>query len=55
MAKNIDKMKKDIVGDFFSQTELENYMYKYDFVLIESDEYDDMENIIKFTNFWIKY
>lgn len=51
MARKIDKMKKDIIGEVLSQTELENYMYKYGFVLIESDENDDMKNIVKFTNY----
>lgn len=51
MARKIDKMKKDIVGEVFSQAELENYMYKYNFVLIESDEYYGMENLVKFTNY----
>lgn len=50
MAKKIDKMKSEMVGEVFSQTELENYMNKYDFVLIETDE-DDINNLIKFTNY----
>ena len=51
MARKIDKMKKDIIGEIFSLTELENYMHEYDFVSIESDEYDDINNLIKFTNY----
>ena len=50
MAKKIDKMKSEIVGEVLSITESENYMHKYDFVLIESEE-DDMNNLVKFTNY----
>lgn len=58
MARKIDKMKSEIVGEVFSPTELENYMYKYDFVIVESDECDYINNLIKFTNYksqiWIE-
>lgn len=59
MARKIDKMKSDIVGEVLSQTELENYMSGYDFVLVESDEdIEESNNIIKFTNYksqiWIE-
>ncbi len=48
MARKIDKMKSEIVGEVFSQTELENYMHQFNFVLIEEDNAD---NLIKFTNY----
>lgn len=58
MARKIDKMKKDIVGEVFSTTELENYMHDYDFVIVESDEVENVKNIMKFTNYksqiWIE-
>ena len=50
MARKINKMKNDIVGEVFSPTELENYMNDYDFVIVESDEAEDAQNVIKFTN-----
>lgn len=51
MARKIDTMKKDIVGEVFSPIELENYMHNYDFVIVESDEYENAKNVIKFTNY----
>ena len=58
MARKIDKMKNDIVGEVFSSTELENYMHDYNFTIVESDESEDAQNIIKFTNYksqiWIE-
>lgn len=51
MARKIDKMKNDIVGEVFSPTELENYMHNYDFVMVESDESEYIQNVIKFTNY----
>lgn len=52
MARKIDKMKSEIVGEVFSLTELENYMFEYDFTLVESeDETEENKNVIKFTNF----
>lgn len=51
MARKIDKMKKDIVGEVLSFTELENYMQGYGFTIIESDEGESTNNIIKFTNY----
>ena len=58
MARKIDKMKKDIIGEVLSLTELENYMHEYDFVPIESDECEDTKNLIKLTKYksqiWIQ-
>ena len=58
MARKINKMKNDIVGEVFCPTELENYMNDYDFVIVESDEAEDAQNVIKFTNYksqiWIE-
>lgn len=58
MARKIDKMKNDIVGEVLSPTELENYMHDYDFVILESDESEEVANVIKFTNYksqiWIE-
>lgn len=58
MARKIDTMKKDMVGEVFSPTELENYMHDYDFVIVESDEPENAQNVIKFTNYksqiWIE-
>lgn len=51
MAKKIDKMKNEIVGEVLSQTELENYMYGYGFQINESDEGEETKNLIKFTNY----
>jgi len=51
MARKIDTIKKDIVGEVFSPIELENYMHNYDFVIVESDEYENAKNVIKFTNY----
>ena len=51
MARKIDTMKKDIIGEVFSPIELENYMHNYDFVIVESDEYENAQNVIKFTNY----
>lgn len=51
MARKIDKMKNDIIGEVLSMTELENYMHEFDFVPIESDESNNTENLIKFTNY----
>jgi len=52
MAKKIDKMKAEIVGEVFSSIELENYMSGYNFVLVESDEdMEEVSNIIKFANY----
>ncbi len=51
MARKIDKMKSDILGEVLSLTELENYMHEFDFVPIELDESNDTENLIKFTNY----
>lgn len=51
MARKIDKMKKEIIGEVLSMTELETYMNKYDFVTVEVEELDDIENTIKFTNY----
>lgn len=60
MPKKINDMKAETIGEVFSLTELENYMSKRDFVLVESDE-DEMEGAettIKFTNYksqiWIE-
>lgn len=59
MAKKINKMKTETVGEVFSLTELENYMSGHDFVLVESDEViEGTDKIIKFTNYksqiWIE-
>ena len=58
MARRIDKMKNDIVGEVLSPTELENYMHDYDFAILESEESEDVQNVIKFTNYksqiWIE-
>ncbi len=51
MARRIDKMKNDIVGEVLSPTELENYMHDYDFAILESEESEDVQNVIKFTNY----
>lgn len=51
MARKIDKMKKDIVGEVLSQTELENYMHEFDFTIVESDDLEEMNNLFKFTNY----
>lgn len=52
MARKIDKMKSEMIGEVFSLTELENYMFEYDFTLVESeDETEENKNVIKFTNF----
>lgn len=51
MARKIDKMKKDVIGEVLSQTELENYMHQYDFIPVESDDLNDVENLIKYTNY----
>lgn len=51
MARKIDKMKNDIVGEVLSPTELENYMYDYGFTMVESEELEDDQDIIKFTNY----
>lgn len=48
MARKTDKMKSEMVGEVLSPTELENYMYEYEFVLIGSDE-DDIKQ--KFNNY----
>lgn len=51
MARKIDKMKSELIGNVFSLTELENYMFKYEFVLVEADDIIEAnQNIIKFTN-----
>lgn len=50
MAKKIDVMKTEILGDVMSLSELENYMNRYGFSLMETDEFEN-SNIIKFTNF----
>lgn len=58
MARKIEKMKKEVIGEVLSFTELENYMQGYDFTVIESDERENADNIIKFTNYksqiWIE-
>lgn len=51
MARKIDKMKNDIVGEVISPTELENYMHDYGFIMVESEEPEDDQDIIKFTNY----
>lgn len=51
MARKIDKIKNDIVGEVLSYTELENYMKKYDFVIVESDDLEEANNLLKFTNY----
>lgn len=51
MARKIDKMKNDIVGEVLSPIELENYMHDYGFTVVESEEPEDDQNIIKFTNY----
>lgn len=51
MARKIDKMKNDIVGEVISPTELENYMHDYGFTMVESEEPEDDQDIIKFTNY----
>lgn len=51
MARKIDKMKNDIIEEVLSRTELENYMHEFDFVPIETDESNNTENLIKFTNY----
>ena len=50
MAKKIDIMKAELVGEVLSLSELENYMSGYNFSLIESEN-DENNNTIKFTNF----
>lgn len=58
MARKIDKMKKEIIGEVFSLTELENYMHDYDFIMVELEQSEDIQNVIKFTNYksqiWIE-
>lgn len=51
MARKIDKMKNDIVGEVFSPTELENYMHDYGFTTVESEDPEVDQDIIKFTNY----
>lgn len=51
MARKIEKMRNDLVGEVLSYTELENYMEKYDFVIVESDDLEESNNILKFTNY----
>lgn len=51
MSRKIDKMKKEIIGEILSFTELENYMCGHNFAVIESDEVENINNIIKFTNY----
>lgn len=50
MARKIDKMKAELIGDVFSLTELENYMRKYDFSVIESEDAEEIDGLIKYTN-----
>lgn len=59
MAKKVNTMKTEIVGEVYSLTELENYMSEHDFVLVESDEdTEGLDTITKFTNYksqiWIE-
>ena len=52
MARKIDKMKAEIIGEVLSQSELENYMSGYDFTLVEYEGSEDEEDrLIKFTNY----
>lgn len=51
MSRKIDKMKKEIIGEILSFTELENYMCEHNFAVIESDDVENINNIIKFTNY----
>ena len=57
MARKIEKMKSELVGEVLSLSELENYMSEYNFSLIESEN-DDENNVLKFTNYksqiWIE-
>ena len=57
MARKIDTMKAELVGEVLSLSELENYMSGYNFSLIESEN-DDENEILKFTNYksqiWIE-
>ena len=58
MARKIDKMKNDLVGEVFSLTELENYMKQYDYTPVELDNLEGINSIFKFTNYrsqiWIE-
>ena len=58
MSRKIDKFKEELVGEVFSISELENYMSKYEYNLIETED-DETESVIKFTNcksqIWITY
>lgn len=51
MAKTIDKLKEKLINDVLSMSELENIMGKYDYIPVEVDSDDMIENVIKFTNF----
>lgn len=59
MAKKIDKIREELIGEVYSQTELENYMSEQGFEPVECENpEDEKENIIKFTNYksqvWIE-
>ncbi len=47
MAKVTNEIKKKIGNDILSETKLENIMYEYDYLPVETNEDDD---ILKFTN-----
>lgn len=49
MAKTIDRIKADLIGEVVSMTDLENYMAEYKFHLVEND--GEGNNTIKFTNY----
>lgn len=52
VARKIDKMKEEMIGEVLSQTELENYMSQYDFTPLEIEEpAEEKEGVIKFTNY----
>lgn len=58
MSKKIDKIKEELVGEVFSITELENYISKFYYNLIETED-EETDNVVKFTNYksqiWITY
>lgn len=58
MSKLIDRVKSEIIGEVMSNIELENYMNKNGYTLLETEE-EQSESIIKFTNYksqlWIEY
>ena len=56
--KLIDKIKEELVGNIFTNEEIDNIMEREKYYPVEQDE-DDEEGILKYTNkrsqLWIKY